>query len=499
MSRYLPDFAGVFCLVIFLISLATINDGLLRDGDTFWHIKAGSVMLEQQSLIDSDTFSHTAFGTPWTAHEWLSEIIMATVHKIAGLEGVICFFLFITSISFWLLYKITEKKANQWVTFGCVTLALAFSPSHMAARPHLFTWLFMLITLAILTSGGKRLFWLPVVMAVWANLHGGFILGLVLQIIFILGSTLESHLGIKAPCRETLRQQRIPALVFLVSVCAIGLNPFGYKLLAFPFQVSQGAFSVMIGEWKTPDLQKMWYFRVYLVALVLLISLRKSSVTWTERLLIVFFLNAALTHMRHISLMLIALTPFIARMINTHFANWRHQHIDHSEGKQLHLSSKTGPLASAAIALVLLISGAIDHRALMFLTPKNIFDVKTEQLNQLVGYLDEHPPVGNMYNEYALGGYLLYALTPPPKVFIDGRADMYGEQILTDYNKIKASNSGREELLEKYEVDWVVFERDSALVTDLKKSGRWQTNYINGHYAVLTKTANSSATQQSSN
>ena len=74
-------------------------------------------MLEEQRLIDSDVFSHTAYGTPWTAHEWLSEIIMASIHKLAGLEGVLCFFLLIISLSFWLLFKITEKYSNQWVAF----------------------------------------------------------------------------------------------------------------------------------------------------------------------------------------------------------------------------------------------------------------------------------------------------------------------------------------------------------------------------------------------
>ena len=144
----------------------------------------------------------------------------------------------------------------------------------------------MLITLAILISGGKRLYWLPAVTMVWANLHGGFILGIVLQIIFITGDAIENRLG---SLREILHKQKVPGLVLLLSVFAIGFNPFGYELLLFPFQVSKGVFSVMINEWKASNLQELWYFRFYLVALVMLISFAKSTVTWTERLLIVFF------------------------------------------------------------------------------------------------------------------------------------------------------------------------------------------------------------------
>jgi hypothetical protein len=252
----------------------------------------------------------------------------------------------------------------------------------------------------------------------------------------------------------------------------------------------------MINEWKAPDLQDLWYFRFYLVALVMLISFAKSAVTWTERLLIVFFLNAALTHMRHISLMLMALTPFIARMISTHFGKFFRRRIEHEGKQQIQMSARTGPLATAIIALILLISGSIDHRSIEFLKPAQIFRVEAEQLNQLVDYLDKSLPTGKMFNEYALGGYLLYAITPPPKVFIDGRADMYGEQILTDYNNIRSTSSEREGLLEKYEIDWVVFQKDSDLVKDLKKSGSWLTTFENDYYEVLTR--GTSATSQDS-
>lgn len=487
MSRYLPDFAGVFCLVLFITSLATKRDSLFGDGDPFWHIKAGSVMLDKQSLIDRDIFSHTVYGTPWTAHEWLSEIIMASIHKIAGLEGVLCFFLLIASLSFWLLFKITEKNANQLVALGCVALALAFSHGHLVARPHMFTWLCMLITLSVLITGGKRLYWLPALMVVWANLHGGFIIGLVLQGIFIVGAGIENLKIIKTSYREFLGQVKVPAVVLLLSVIAIGLNPFGYELLAFPFQVSKGVFSVMINEWTSPNLQEMWSFRLYLVAFVLLISFTGRAISWTERLLIVFFLNAALTHIRHISLMLIVVTPVTARMINTHLESWRLKRTAPVKGKQLQLSTKTGPLATFFVALVLIISNATDDHSTMFLTPKKMISVETEQLNQLVDYLDKSLPLGNMYNEYSLGGYLLYALSPSPKVFIDGRADMYGEQIMSDYNSIAASSSGRDKKLNQYGIDWVVFERNSQLVKDLIRSGRWESTFSNAHYVVLVK------------
>jgi hypothetical protein len=496
MTRYLPDFAGVLCVAIFLIRLVTTGGDLLRDGDSFWHIKAGSVMLDQQALITSDIFSHTAADTPWTAHEWLSEIIMASVHNMAGLEGVICFFVLIAALTFWILYKTTESCSSQWVAFGCVAVALLFSPMHMAARPHMFTWLFMVTTVAILIKGNKWLYWLPPMMVIWANLHGGFIISLVLQGVFLCGAVLDQRLSTKTSFSDILSQQKRPVIVLLLCVLACGLNPFGYALLAFPFQVSKGVFSLMINEWKAPDLQSLWYFRFYILAIAILISFSRSAVTWTERLLILFFLNAALTHSRHISLMLLALTPFTARMIEQHLSGWSRKGSFTSKGKQLRLSPSSGPLATIFLTLCLLALGSVDPGSLRILAPAKVIDVETTQVKELTEYLENDLPRGKMFNEYVLGGYLLYALEPPPKVFIDGRADMYGEQIMSDYSDILTSPSKREELLEQYDINWVVFEKNSDLVKALSNSGEWKSTYANEYYEVLTKTPTEKISQE---
>ena len=92
-----------------------------------------------------------------------------------------------------------------------------------------------------------------------------------------------------------------------------------------------------------------------------------------------------------------------------------------------------------------------------------------------------------MLNDYAMGDYLLYALKQPPNVFINGRVVMNDEQIHSDHNAVKFSSAERAKLLKQYDVDWVVFEKDSELVTALKESESWQSIYKNEYYAVLTK------------
>jgi hypothetical protein len=88
----LPDTAGVLSLVLFSSLVFLGGKYLLRCADTLWHIKAGSIMLAQRSLISHDIYSHTADGKPWMAHEWLSEVVMALCHQVAGLAGVVVFY-----------------------------------------------------------------------------------------------------------------------------------------------------------------------------------------------------------------------------------------------------------------------------------------------------------------------------------------------------------------------------------------------------------------------
>ncbi|MBW2478192.1 MAG: hypothetical protein JRE63_12805, partial [Deltaproteobacteria bacterium] len=367
-------------------------------------------------------------------------------------------------------------------------IALAFSFSHMTARPHLFSWLCLLITLNILLVGGNYLCWLPLISVVWANLHGSFILCLVLQFIFICGTFLESQPINKINVLSALKRLRKPIAIFVISIIVCGLNPFGYELLVFPFAVSKGIFSEIIAEWQPPNTQGMWYFRYYILALLVFYSLSNNAVTWTERLLALFFVNAALLHIRHISLLVLVLSPFIAKMIHFNIIKTVPQISNVTDNSQLRLSSASGPLITLLIALGLIFTTAINSNLIQFLTPDKIIEVKVDDLDELIAFFDKHRPEGRMFNEYALGGYMIFALEDPPKVFIDGRADMYGEQILLDYQQIRTSEKFRNQLLEYYKIDWIVSEKGSELISSLNTTGLWRTKFENNSYVVLVRT-----------
>lgn len=177
--RILPDIPGLYGFIVFVTLFIFDGGKALLDGDTFWHIKAGMTMLDKGSLLTQDIFSHTAKGISWTAHEWLAEVIMAGLHHWAGLQGVVLFYFLIAALSFWLLFRLARRLTNEWLALLWVSMAFAFSMTHLLARPHIFSWLFGVCTLSLLQQGGRARFLLPPLIALWANLHGGFVLGLI--------------------------------------------------------------------------------------------------------------------------------------------------------------------------------------------------------------------------------------------------------------------------------------------------------------------------------
>jgi hypothetical protein len=486
--KILPDIAGVYGLVIFISFVLFAGKRALVDGDTLWHIKFGDLILERGELITRDIFSHTAAGKPWTSHEWLAEVIMAAVHRLAGLPGVVIFYFLIAALSFWLLFKIAQKcGAGEWLSIFSVSLALCLSLTHLLARPHIFTWLLGLITLYLLLKGGRSLFLLPLLMIPWANLHGGFALGLALQSLFLTGRILDD-LRSEAPrptWREFWNKNKIPCLVLLLSLLATGINPFGYRLLLFPFEVSKGSFSSLIGEWQAPSLQDFWYFRLYLLFLFFLLCFSGPRISWFNRLLLVFFVNASLTHVRHISITGFFLTPLVVQATKPYLDRWSWNRKQGPPKTGLCLSPVTGPAATLVLGLLLISLSALHWHPWEKLT-RVIIPLPDKFSSEVVEFLKRNPPIGKMFNHDEWGDYLIYAMNPPPELFLDGRLDMYGEKIAGDYAKIVYLDREAEHLLEEYDIDVVLFP-PAPFTRFLNATGRWKEIYQDDQILIMIR------------
>ncbi len=177
-SLFLPTIADILFISILMYLLFIGYQGLLADGDTGYHIRAGEVIIDTLSIPRHDIFSFHTPKIPWTAHEWLSEVVMASLHRLFGLSGVLVFFAFIISFIYYLLFRIIRTYGgNILISILVLLLVMASSNIHWLARPHIFSLLCMLIWYYLLDAfqynNRAVLFLLPPLMILWVNLHGG--------------------------------------------------------------------------------------------------------------------------------------------------------------------------------------------------------------------------------------------------------------------------------------------------------------------------------------
>ena len=186
-----PSIADVLLVAVFVWLFAGTNgwSGLLADGDTGWHIRNGQLILERHSVPHQDWFGFGADGHAWFAWEWLADVVFALLHRAAGLKGVVYFSGLLIAATQWVAFRHCMWRGVNPLTALAVVLAATNAASiHFLARPHVFTLLFVACAAWLLDrdrSCESRSVWLlPGVVAIWTNLHGGF-----LAVFTILGAT----------------------------------------------------------------------------------------------------------------------------------------------------------------------------------------------------------------------------------------------------------------------------------------------------------------------
>ena len=199
----LRDVRGRF-LVLWVIPIVvgaavSFAPPVLGDGDTFWHIAAGRWMIDHGAVPTTDPFSFTFVGRPWVAHEWLSEVALAAAWLAAGWSGV----MLLTGAAAGALAALMGGWLLRWLspfsTLTTLVVGIACVGPGMLARPHLLVLpvvaLWTIELLRARETGRAPPLWLPLVMALWANMHSSFLVGLV------IAGALALEIG-RASCRE---------------------------------------------------------------------------------------------------------------------------------------------------------------------------------------------------------------------------------------------------------------------------------------------------------
>ncbi len=465
-------------MALFAIALFTMAVRETLDPDMWWHLRTGEYIL-QNGIPAQDVFSFTVPQNAWVTHEWLSQLVMWLVYLAGGFPGLILFFALLIALTYGLLYLACAGR--PYLAAFTVLLAAITSAIVWGVRPQIFNLLLTAVFVLFVERvkdgqwGQRALWWLPPLMLIWANLHSGYLLGVVLLGTYAVGDAAQRWMA--RPTERTLGKPAVTHLfgVTIASFLVAAVNPSGVELWIYPFfTLGSGAMQAYIQEWLSPDFHQtyFWPFAAMLALGVLGWIFSKNRPTITELLLFLGTGAAGLVSARHIPLFAIVATPIVAR-------HWLAVGIE-PEGlfKKASESQKQKPLGSWFVVLnwfILLV--ALGTAVIWSITKLDNNDpaVAARYPVAAVDYLEAAGlNQARGYNSYNWGGYLIWRGVP---VFVDGRADVYGDPFLLFYRETFEVKPSWQEPLDEYDVDYVLMERGMPLTAVLTASPEWTQVY----------------------
>ena len=485
-------FAAIFLSFLMLLQLI--------DPDYFWHLRTGQYLFEHGILPSGDIFSYTHPGRPWILHEWLFELVLYAIYQPLGEFGVKLLVSALATAALMVSYGTANKILGKpYVAFVIALVFFVLIKIGVSPRPQLLTFLFFALYLRVLLGfkyfGENRgLLALPLLMVPWVNFHGGYFIGLGLLALFT-ACEWTKHLACGNASTEQRKRLQWLSLIFAATLLSSLINPYTYHHLLYPFQVmGMEASRSYITEWHSPDFHAFQYQLYLVLVLVFFVATiyRKNRADITELAVPLFFVMMGFLSVRHVPLAAIVLIPFMANAFSqqplaqmvparwlTRCSAWYGRHA--RKGKDL--GDKEYLLNWLLLALV--------AAGLLLYAP--IHDAKgREKANAMVpvkatDFIKQVGITGRMFTTYHYGGYLIYRLYPEQKVFIDGRADMYGDAFIKEYIDINSGKANWKPLFDKYKIDYVLVQRDTPLRQILLARGDFKLVYDDETNSVLVR------------
>jgi hypothetical protein len=477
-------FQRVFSFPAFLASLL-VGLGLIParafrvDPDLWWHLKVGQVIFATHHWPTKDAYSFTVSGQPWLAYEWLGEVLLAWAYRLAGIVGLEVLLFLSGSCIILALYVLTTLRCgNSKAAFVASTILSVLAAMSFTLRPQMIGYLFLIITLIVLERfrrGKKGAVWcLPVIMLLWVNSHGSWIIGLGVIFVYWMSGLVKFPVGYLETRSWTLDERQRIAFAFLLCLCSVFITPYGSRLATSPFEF---AFSLPLNVAYISEWQSMPFHvaigKVFLSLMIGFILFQTIfQLRWRLEEFSLFLFGTAMACL-HVRFFLI-FVPFFAPLLAVIIARWMPAY-DRKKDK---------------LALnVLLMAGVVVSIIHYFPSQQELQKIVASKFPvAAVKYLSQRPVPGPTYNNYGFGGYLIWARGPENKVFIDGRGDVYERGgVLSDYLHISRFEPGSLELLDAYQIQSCLITGDEPLATALYSSSGWQRLYADDVSSIFVR------------
>lgn len=455
----------VMCMVLLSAVLLRYCIRGIAESDIWWVLRNAQELLRTHSFPRVDSYSFTAAGSPWLDKEWLSGLIYFFGYNARGLQGILFVYFFVLVLIFVGVYRrCCHAGADCKDAIVATLAAICLGGVSIAPRTLLFGWLCMVGLLLLIDRfpHQERSLWLiPPLFALWINLHGSWVFGLVVLGITVASGFIEGEWGGVVATRWTRRQLTQLLLVCGASVAALFLNPFGYKLVLYPFDLGFRQQSVVkyMDEWLPVDFSSWNGKLAMLLILSVLAAALFSRRNWklAEVALTTFALWAALSHTRFMFFAGLVIMPILSPRMKLF------------EPYQPELEK---PWLNAAIMGV--VAGLM-----IFFFPSNASlqeKIDAEYPKAALAFMQANDINGRIFNQYKFGGYMDWN-SPELKPFIDGRADIFVYNgVFDDFVRATTLNNSFE-ILDKYKIDYILYEPKQPLTYLLEHSPGWRLLY----------------------
>jgi hypothetical protein len=461
------------------------------DTDLWWHLADGGYIYRHGRVPTSDFLSFSVPGHTWHDFEWLCELIMFSLYHASGLWLVQAVFAGMIVATFALVLLNGLRLGVNGLLMSFLLLpAFAASFTFLAARPQMVTLLFLAVFALILqlfreTRSRRLLVLLPVLAALWANLHAGYAVGLGLLLLTCMGEAM--NIATRAPSSLKAADVRWLTGISLASVVATALNPYGVAELVFPVSYVTGSpYTGVLNEWSSPDfhLATMLPFECLVLGFIFAALIARPSRNWVHVLSTVAFTALALSAIRNIAVWCVVLLPLVGL--------YTQQAVDRLGPRRRiawsSLGSRRTALNSALFAVTLLLcglAGALELRPGLLLA-----DERHEFPTGATAYLSRYRLSPRLFATYSWSGYALWRLYPGYRDFIDGRANtVFANRVLASYITAYNAEPGWSLALDRYRVGEVLVEPSAPIASVLSVDRSWWLAYRDARSALFVRRA----------
>ncbi|TAJ41735.1 MAG: hypothetical protein EPO55_04575 [Reyranella sp.] len=471
-------------MVLFVFLANAEGLPLLGDPDSHWHIAVGNWMLAHGTVPTVDTFSFTFAGQPWIAKEWLSQLLMALAFNIGGWGGVTVLSAAAIGVSFALLLRLLLRDLTPLPAALFTLAAIVMTAPHFLARPHLLAFPVMLWWVAGLVRAVEQRRapepLLLLAMLLWANLHGGFTLGLVLCGAFALDAVVGARDAVE---RKALFVAW--AKFGVASGLVACITPYGPESILVTLRIfGLGETLGMISEWKSPDFQSQpMQELILLVALYAALS-RGLKLPLVRLLIVIGLVHLYLRYARNAELLAMLLPLVVAPPLARQWPSLRPDP-DATGGSLLvqRMRALARPAGHAALALCF---AAVALYAAGLVKLGGVTPPPSTMPQAALDYASEAGLKGHVLNHYNYGGYLIRAGVP---TFIDGRGELYGGEFIrrfADVVNLRGEES-LEQMLERHAIEWTLFPRNQPANKLLARLPGWRQAYTDESSTIFVR------------